>query len=446
MQQPYGVPVASRAAAPTLVSVPPHAVPYQPAAHAGHLRSPQPVAVAQLPAQPRPSLRTPTQSMQPPAQPQPRSNLRPLGAPAAVAQSAPQVQQRVPVVVAAPAKPPPPPEAATDQADHDLRPGDWVKLAGVAHNADYQEKAFQVEQANCGDGRIMAKFTHNGVIKKLYLDPSAVEKIDAEAHGLSTELPPQNTLGSAAAPLAAAAAPKAMSGTVRIVNLSVRPEYNGKIAQVLPPGIPDANGRLKVQVEGNAATVLDLPPSYLEPLDPEPAGDATVLPETTEFAGLRLQERVQIHGLASRPHHNGRTGIVESLDAANNTIVVAFDHVGPDGVGRVALNPNYLSSLDQPCGSAAAGSGSAHAPIIEPNPAALVEAAQVDQNTGSEAPFQPGDRVRVRNLAPKPEYNGQTCIVKAIHDASTGEVVVGFESPDLAQNMLLLGPDYLERC
>eukprot|EP00928_Gymnodinium_smaydae_P004145 TRINITY_DN1143_c1_g1_i1.p1 TRINITY_DN1143_c1_g1~~TRINITY_DN1143_c1_g1_i1.p1 ORF type:complete len:471 (-),score=115.83 TRINITY_DN1143_c1_g1_i1:93-1505(-) len=453
-----GQPLAARAAAPTVLAVPQHAVPYQAPAQLAQYAPQLPThRPQQMPMQ----VQLQTRQSQP--QPQPRvANLRPIGAQPQPQQSSfvppqhyaqpqqpqqpPAMQQpAVPVVVAGPPKPPPPADAATDQADHDLRPGDWVKLAVVAHNPDYQDKPFQVEQANCGDGRVMARFTHNGVVKKLYLEASALEKIDAAAHGLSTELP-----GNAAAPptITTTPQPAQLSGTVRIINLGVRPEHNGKLAHVLQPGIPDASGRVKVQVEGTA-TVLDLPPSYLELVAPEAPCDTTALPDSaTQVGGMRLNEHVQIHSLASRPHHNGRTGIVESLDAVNNTLVVALDHVGPDGVGRLALSPNYVKSLETP-GDVAANplmqqGGSAQAPQVEAAPAAAVAPAAAEASAVSA--LQPGDRVRVVNLGARPEYDGQTCVVQSIHDAATGEVVVGFEDPALAANMLLLGPDYLERC
>jgi hypothetical protein len=239
---------------------------------------------------------------------------------------------------------PPPPEAACDAVDHDLQPGDWVKLKGIAYNPEYQGKVFCVEVPNVGDGRVMVRFEmSNRLVKKLYLASSALERVEPEAH----ELPPAagqapQVVNGVAVPVARETT--ALRGRVRIINLAMRPEHDGKFATVIPPGLPDASGCISVQIEGEP-TILEIPPSYLEVIDAN-AG-APIANESHELAGgFRQGEHVRIVNLASRPQHNGKQGVVESMDRAGS-LMVRLSEPTTDGTTRLALSPAHLQSLEQ---------------------------------------------------------------------------------------------------
>lgn len=246
---------------------------------------------------------------------------------------------------------PPPPEAAREAVSHDLKAGDFVKLAGLAMNPEYEDKVFLVEVPNVGDGRVQVKFQHHDKMKKLFLDPSALERYDPAPY----EIPPAlvggcgGLVGGGGGVLAQPrpAAPQQLSGRVRIVGL---PNHNGKAGFVLPPGIPDVHGHVKVQLEGGmggGATVLDLPLSYLEPLEafgqPRPDVAATMAQfQTPNATGFNPGDRVQIKGLSARPEYNGKPAVVESI--SGDEVLVKFEHPGMAAVA-VHLKPGYLERL-----------------------------------------------------------------------------------------------------
>jgi hypothetical protein len=258
-------------------------------------------------------------------------------------------QGMLPVVMGAPAAMPPPPGAATDAVGHNFMAGDYVKLAGLAMNPEYENKVFLVETPNVGDGRVMVKFQHGAVLKKMYFDPSALEKCEPLPHEVPTfQAPPAARM---AMPGQGQAIAPRVTGRVRIVGLTARPEHDGKFGWVVPPGIPDPMGHVKVQLDGGAggATVLDLPPSYLEqcqdPAAMPPAAfgeDPYRQVQMVNETGLNQGDRVLVKGLAARPQYNGKTAVVESTGGAE--VLVRFEDPSLMGI-QLHLKPSYLDRL-----------------------------------------------------------------------------------------------------
>merc|ERR1711874_40775 len=89
-------------------------------------------------------------------------------------------------------------------------------------------------------------------------------------------------------------------------------------------------GHVKVQLDGGigGATVLDLPPSYLEPcpdlgaMPPAQFGEDPYRQAVNE-TGFNSGEQVLIKGLAARPEYNGKAAVVESTAGAE--VLVRFD-------------------------------------------------------------------------------------------------------------------------
>eukprot|EP00929_Paragymnodinium_shiwhaense_P035511 TRINITY_DN19152_c0_g1_i1.p1 TRINITY_DN19152_c0_g1~~TRINITY_DN19152_c0_g1_i1.p1 ORF type:complete len:492 (-),score=133.55 TRINITY_DN19152_c0_g1_i1:269-1687(-) len=326
----------------------------------------------------------------------------------------------------APLVPPPPKDAACEAVDHDLRAGDWVKLKGAAFQKDYDGKVFQVEVPNVGDGRVLCKFeVSDKCVKKMYMDPNSIERCDAPA---AHELPP----GYGRAPQAqngVARPTVGISGRVRLVGLPPQSTNHGAMGWVVAPGIPDAAGCVKVQLDGQP-TVVELPTTYLEKVE-----GATI-----EGAGshLRTGERVEIVNMnTGGTNHNGRVGTVETLDPATGTVVVCFDEV-LQGNARISVNPAFVKSLE----TGRVGQQPMLQPTISINPMPQggvqqqMQQPMMQQPMGFQQPMQQfaqpqqpmmqpaaavspsgikaGDWVVCSGVPARPQYEGKPAIVEAV--------------------------------
>merc|ERR1719240_2148178 len=109
-------------------------------------------------------------------------------------------------------------------------------------------------------------------------------------------------------------------------------------------------GHIKVHLDGGmgGATVLDLPPTYLEPChDPNARPPAAFGEDPYRQAQSQMEnntgfnpgDRVVIKGLAARPEYNGRAAVVDSI--AGGEVLVKFEDPGLRGIA-VHLKPSYL--------------------------------------------------------------------------------------------------------
>jgi len=410
----------------------------------------------------------PQHGMPQPGMPQP--GMPPQARAAALPQQPQQPQEPpIEVVEVLPAAPaPPPPEAATDEADHDFKVGDIVKFNGIAHDPKLQDRLYRVEVPNVGDGRILVKFDESErVSKKLYFDPAVLELVEQQGTGQQES---QENAGDLAA-----------GARVRIVGLVVRPEYDGKFGWVTSNEVTPS-GNMKVQLDGTSGTqVLEIPPSYLEPVfdGATPPADlafaaAPVVPES--FGGFRIGERVQIVNLVGRPQHQGRTGIVESVDPTTGTVLVDLDEK-TEMAAKLSLNPAHLQSLDNPADAqslnvpatmapnevnmVATGptimsvppAGPTSVPAAMPDfagmaPQAAMQAPQMPEQVPgpAQAPggMQPGAQVRIKGLeVARPQYNGQVGVIEAMQPG--GDYMVTLDGATAAASTrLVLNAQYLE--
>lgn len=181
-----------------------------------------------------------------------------------------------------------------------------------------------------------------------------LEPADApEAH----ELPPAAGRGPESLVGAAAVAMQRnapiSSPWVRITSIPNRPQHDGKLGQVMGTGVPDAQGLLHVQLEGEA-TVLQVPAAYLQPEQ----GPATITTGPMQGNTTGLQQGDQVRIRSTLPQHGGKVVTVETPDAGTGNVVVRFDDSGMVGsLTRLAVSPAHLETLDgQPLG------------VLEPTP------------------------------------------------------------------------------
>lgn len=276
-----------------------------------------------------------------------------------------------------------------------------------------------VETINVGDGRVMCKFeTSNRVVKKMYMDPSALELAENPD---AQELPPaygQQMVGAEQAPAITGRVQLSMPGTQR----------DGAMGWVMAPGIPDAMGNIKVQLDGEA-TIVEIPSSYLQQIQGATMDGIS--------GSLRTGERVEIQNMnpmAGAPNHNGRTGAVETVEPGTGNVVVRLDEA-VDGTARLVLNPGYLKSLETGMDAAPPVQHPALRPQVahQPNQAAFGAVA-------SSASLQPGDMVRIKGMAARPQHDGK---VGTIKQSTPDGLLVELQGENTS---LILNASYLEAC